>query len=180
MNVTRTCAVALAAFLGIAVFVAGSAAAQGSALPHALTIFTVASDVQFINSADDRARGVVNNPFDAATNKLRPTLSGTGEGPFPGDIIVFNFDLYSKLPARAKIGSAAYTCYFNYAQHALCQAYYQLDHGTLTAAGPVDFKAKSFKLVVTGGTNAYLAARGQVTSMKSSGTAERVDFRLLH
>ncbi len=179
MNVKRTCAVALATLLGATALVAGSTAATGAAVPHAMTIFTVASDVQFINSADDRARGAVNNPFDPATNKLRPTLAGTGEGPFPGDIIVFNFDLYGKLPAHKKIGSAAYTCYFNYTQHALCQAYYQLGHGTLTAAGPVDFKAKTFKLVVTGGTNTYLAARGQVTSMKSTGSAERVDFRLL-
>jgi hypothetical protein len=171
-------AVALA-LLALTALVVGRAAASRAALPHDLTIFTVASDVQFINTADDRARGAINNPFDAATNNLRPKTSGTGDGPFPGDVVVFNFDLYPKLPVKKKIGSASYTCYFNYTRHALCQAYYELHGGTLTAAGPVDFNATSFKLVVTGGTNAYLAARGQVTSNKSQDNAQRVDFRLL-
>ena len=167
------------AVLALAALVAGRAAATGGALPHDLTIFTVASDVQFINTADDRARGAINNPFDAATNKLRPKASGSGDGPFPGDVVVFNFDLYGKLPVKKKIGSASYTCYFNYTGHALCQAYYQLHGGTLTAAGPVDFNATTFKLVVTGGTNGYLAARGQVTSVKSKDNAQRVHFRML-
>src|SRR6185437_887685 len=165
--------------LAFATLVSGRAAASRGALPHNLTIFTVASDVQFINTADDRARGALNNPFDAATNKLRPKTSGGGDGPFPGDIVVFNFDLYGKLPVKKKVGSASYTCYFNYTRHALCQAYYQLRGGTLTASGPVDFNATSFKLVLTGGTNGYLSARGQVTSVKSLDNAQRVDFRLL-
>ena len=163
----------------VAALVAGRASAGGGAVSHDLTIFTVASDVQFINTADDRARGALNNPFDAATNKLRPKVTGSGDGPFPGDIVVFNFNLYGKLPVKKKIGDASYTCYFNYTRHALCQAYYQLHGGTLTAAGPVDFNASNFKLVITGGTNGYLAARGQVTSVKSADNAQRVDFRLL-
>jgi hypothetical protein len=169
---------ALCAFALAALF-AGPAAATRGALPHDLTVFTVASDVQFINTADDRARGAINNPFDAATNKLKPKTPGGGDGPFPGDIVVFNFDLYGKLPVKKKIGAASYTCYFNYTRHALCQAYYQLHNGTLTASGPVDFNATSFKLVITGGTNAYLAARGQVSSNKSADNSQRVDFRLL-
>ena len=40
--------------LAVAALVAGRAAAGGGASPHDLTIFTVASDVQFINTADDR------------------------------------------------------------------------------------------------------------------------------
>ena len=145
----RGAALGVFAVLALAALVAGRAAATGGALPRDLTIFTVASDVQFINTAD------------------------------PGDVVVFNFNLYGKLPVKKKIGSASYTCYFNYRRHALCQAYYQLHGGTLTAAGPVDFNATSFKLVVTGGTNGYLAARGQVTSVKSKDNAQRVDFRLL-
>jgi hypothetical protein len=168
----------LSAF-ALTALLAGPAAATSRALPHDLTVYTVASDVQFINTADDRARGAVNNPFDSATNKLKPKATGNGDGPFPGDIVVFNFDLYGKLPVKKKIGSASYTCYFNYTRHALCQAYYQLHNGTLTASGPVDFNATSFKLVITGGTNGYLAARGQVTSNKSANNAQRVDFRLL-
>ena len=56
-----------------------------------------------------------------------------------------------------------YTCYFNYDQHALCQAYYKLKAGgTLVASGPIDFKTSGFTIVVTGGTNKYLGVRGEV------------------
>ena len=152
---------------------AASTAARG------LTIYTVATNVQFINTADDRARGAANNPFDAATNRLRPKVSDTGNGPFPGDVVVFNFDVYQRMPLGKSIGSASYTCYFNYSRHALCQAYYELTGGTLTAAGPVDFNTTKFRLVVTGGTKTYLAARGQVSSVQAKSNAQRVYFQLL-
>jgi hypothetical protein len=144
-----------------------------------LTLYTVATGVQFINTADDRARGATNNPFNPETNKLRPRVSDTGSGPFPGDVAVYSFNVYGNATLKRSLGSASYTCYFNYTRHALCQAYYQLRGGTLTAAGPVDFNATSFKLVLTGGTKGYLSARGQVTSVKSLDNAQRVDFRML-
>jgi hypothetical protein len=157
------------------------AAGTGSAAvsPHALRIFTVASGAAFINTADDRARGVKNNPFDASTNRLRPKLRETGNGPFPGDVAVFSFDLYTSQALKRPAGSASYTCYFNYGKRALCQAFYELRGGTLTAAGPVDFNKTGFRLVVTGGTKKYLAARGQVTSVQAARNAQRVDFELL-
>jgi hypothetical protein len=145
-----------------------------------VSIFTVASGVQFINTADDRARGAANNPFDAATNKLRPKTTSTGNGPGPGDVVVFSFDLFAKRPYKKSIGSASYTCYFNYKRHALCQAYYELPTGTITAAGPVDFNTTSFTLVITGGTKHWLAARGQVSSKAAGTNAQRVTFQLLH
>ncbi len=37
-----------------------------------LTVYSVASQVQYLNNADDEARGMTNNPFDTALNKLRP------------------------------------------------------------------------------------------------------------
>ena len=167
------------ALLALSALVVGRAAASRGALPTDLTIFTVASDVQFINTADDRARGAINNPFDAATNKLRPKTSGGGDGPFPGDIVVFNFDLYGKLPVKKKIGSASYTCYFNYTRQRALPGVLRACRWDAAAAGPVDFNATSFRLVVTGGTKTYLAARGQVTSNKSQDNSQRVDFRLL-
>jgi hypothetical protein len=79
-----------------------------------------------------------------------------------------------------------YTCYFNYDQHALCQAYYKPSNGgTLVASGPVDFKTSGFTIVITGGTNTYLGARGQVTVAASNAPvakkkgAQRVDFELI-
>lgn len=170
-----------AALTVAAVCVAGIVASPGTAAtaPRALTIFTVASGVQFINTGDDRARGVKNNPFDATTNKLRPKVSETGNGPFAGDVAVFGFDLYKTRALKEGNGTASYTCFFNYARRALCQAYYELRGGTLTAAGPVDFNDTGFTLVVTGGTKKYIAARGQVSSAQAGPKAQRVNFQLL-
>ena len=160
---------------------AGLAAGAGSATAArgGLTIYTVASGAQFLNTADDRARGAKNNPFDAATNRLMPKAKETGAGPFPGDVAVFSFDLYTNPPLKQRAGSASYTCYFNYARHALCRGYYELRGGTLTAAGPVDFNKSGFRMVVTGGTRKYLGARGQLTSAQAGTNSQRVDFELL-
>jgi hypothetical protein len=167
------------ALIAAAICAAGSATSTGAASPRGITIFTVASGAQFLNTADDRARGAKNNPFDAATNRLRPKVSETGNGPFPGDVAVFSFDLYTTAALKKRAGTAAYTCYFNYARRALCQGYYELARGTLVAAGPVDFNESGFRMVVTGGTRKYLAARGQLTSAQAGTNAQRVEFELL-
>jgi hypothetical protein len=172
----------IAAALAVAALCAAGAASSSSTAATGrggLTLFTVASGAAFINQADDRTRGASNNPFDAATNKLRPKATGTGNGPFAGDIAVYSFDLYASRALKKSTGSASYTCYFNYAKRALCQAYYELSGGTLTAAGPVDFNKTGFRLVVTGGTRKYLAERGQVTSAQAAKNAQRVYFQLL-
>ena len=55
-----------------------------------------------------------------------------------------------------------YTCYFNYAQHALCQAYYKLAAGdTLIASGPIDFKSRVHDRAHRW-YEQYLGARGEV------------------
>ena len=73
-----------------------------------------------------------------------------------------------------------YTCFFNYDQHALCKAYYKLKAGsTLVASGPVDFKKSKFTIVVTGGTNRYLGARGEADVAAAVRNAQRIDFKLL-
>ena len=46
-----------------------------------LTVYSVATGLQYINTADDRARGHVNNPLDSTANKLAPKSSGSGKGP---------------------------------------------------------------------------------------------------
>jgi len=159
----------------------GIAASSSSAAtrPHGLTIYTLASGAAFINTADDRARGAKNNPFDAATNKLKPEVKENGDGPFAGDVAVFNFDVFTSPALKKTFGTASYTCFFNYVRRALCQAYYKLRNGTVTAAGPVDFNKTGFRLVITGGTEKYLAARGQVTSVQAKSNAQRVDFQFL-
>jgi hypothetical protein len=147
-----------------------------------LTVYSVATGLQYINSADDSARGRVNNPLGSGANALAPKgAGGNGDGPFAGDIAVYSVDLYSDSTLKRHAGSGVYTCYFNYQQHALCQAYYKPKAGgSLVASGPVDFKTSGFTIVITGGTNAYLGARGEVNvgpSMKKN--TQKVDFELL-
>ena len=137
--------------------------------------------MQYINTEDDRARGRVNNPLDAAANKLWPKSSGREDGPQPGDIAIYALNLYSAPTLKQRAGSAVYTCYFHYNQRALCKGYYKLKAGsTLVASGPIDFKNSQFTIVVTGGTNRYLGVRGEVKAGASSASkAQRLDFRLI-
>src|SRR5262249_41539259 len=141
-----TCLAAVAmALLLLTVGVAPGSARVASG-PQTLTLYTSALGVQFINTADDRARGATNNPFDAKTNSLRPSLNQSGNGPFPGDVAVYSFALYGSAKERKRLGTAAYTCYFNYDKHALCVAFYDLKSrkATLVASGPIDFDATGF------------------------------------
>jgi hypothetical protein len=169
-------------FASVSVAGAGATGNPVSA-KRVLTVYSVATGLQYINTADDRARGHVNNPFDSnsAANKLAPSGSGGGEGPFAGDVAVYSVDLYSNPTLKRHAGSGVYTCYFNYDRHALCQAYYKLRvGGTLVASGPIDFKTSGFTIVITGGTNTYLGVRGEVNvgvAMKTN--TQRVDFELI-
>jgi hypothetical protein len=163
------------------VLVSGAAGARTT--EKRFTIYTVANGAQYLNNGDDRGRGIHNNPFDAATSKLRPKLSEAGDGPFPGDVAVFTLTLYANAKLQKNIGSGAYTCYYNYAKHALCQAYYEVNGSagtsTLVAAGSVDFNNTArFKLIVTGGTQKYRDARGELAARPVL-NAERVDFVLV-
>ena len=163
--------------IAAALFAAGAAQPAGS---HVVTVYTVASGVSFINTADDRARGAANNPFTPPLQRLRPKIDEVGVGPFPGDVAVYTFNVFADAKLKQRGGTASYTCYFNYTRHALCMAYYNLTHrsGTILAAGPVNFDATSFTLVVTGGTNAYLGARGQVSAVPAQHNAQRIDLAL--
>ncbi len=154
--------------------------AAGATDHRVLTVYSVATGLQYINTADDRARGKVNNPLDSAANKLLPKSSKSRHGPFAGDVAVFALKLYGNPTLKRPAGSAVYTCYFNYDRHALCQTYYKLKSGgTLVASGPVDFNASRFTIVVTGGTQKYLGVRGEAKVAPAARNAQRIDFELL-
>jgi hypothetical protein len=156
-------------------FVAGA----GAIGPRVVTFYSVATGVQYINTADDRARGKVNNPLDSAANRLAPKSSGR-KGPFAGDVALYALKLYSNPTLKQPAGSAVYTCYFNYDRHALCQAYYKLAAGsTLVASGPINFNSSKFTIVVTGGTKKYLGVRGEAKVVPAPRSAQRIDFELL-
>jgi hypothetical protein len=160
-----------------------SALASGAGATSArrvLTVYSVATGVQYINTADDRARGQVNNPLDSVAKRLAPKGTATGNGPFAGDVAVFALKLYTTPTLKKSAGSAVYTCYFNYHQNALCQTYYKLTAGgTLVASGPIDFKTSGFTIVVSGGTEKFLGARGQVSAAAAPKKSQRLDFELI-
>jgi hypothetical protein len=180
----RRAALTAAAVGAVAAMAAGSALAAGSASGVAtgtrlVTVYSVATGVQYINTEDDRVRGHLNNPLDPAANKLAPKSSGTGNGPFAGDVAIYALSLYANPTLKRSAGSAVYTCYFNYDQHALCKAYFKLKAGgTLVASGSIDFKSSKFEIVVTGGTNKYLGARGEVAAAAAQ-RSSKIDFRLI-
>ena len=96
-----------------------------------------------------------------------------GNGPFPGDDILYGFKLFSD-PKRTKpIGTAMFTCYYQFAKRATCDSYFDLARGVLLASGQVPFGANRFALGVTGGTRAYFGALGQVNSVPAAGNALR-------
>jgi hypothetical protein len=145
-----------------------------------ITVYSVATGVQFINSADDRARGAVNNPLDPAANKLQPKVANdTGNGPYAGDVALYRLKLFAGPTLEKSAGTAVYTCYFNYTRHALCQAYYLLKGGNLVASGPIDFNKTGYTIVITGGTKKYVGSRGQVVVVPAPRNSQRVRLDLL-
>ena len=127
----------LSACAGAALFAAGvtSGAAAAATGQQKLTIYSVPLLAQYIDKADDRQRAVGHNPFKADTGKLAPT--DKGKGPFAGDDTLYSFALYTSLDLKKKVGSAVYTCHYNFAKNALCNAYFELNGGTLLASGRV-------------------------------------------
>jgi hypothetical protein len=168
--------IVVALLAAVSVWVAGA----GAAGTRVVTVYSVATGLQYINTEDDRARGKVNNPLDDAANKLWPKSLGGGDGPFAGDIAVYAVKLFHGPTLKRQAGTGVYTCYFNYDRHAFCRAYYKFAAGgTLVASGPIDFNRTGFTIVVTGGTTKYLGVRGEARVRAAPRHAQRIDFRLL-
>jgi hypothetical protein len=119
---------------------------------------------QFINHADDRARGNFTNPF--ADELPTPPNANSGKpGARAGDNAIFTLKLYSDARLTRAVGTAAYTCTVNFGQQAICEGQFQLTGGgTMIAMGPADLKSGDLVLPVTGGTGRYAGAHGQLTS----------------
>jgi hypothetical protein len=102
-----------------------------------------------------------------------------GNGPFPGDDVLYSFKLFGDEKLAKRIGSAMFTCYYNFVKRATCDSYFELHGGILLASGQVVFNGTRFTLSVTGGTGGYLGALGEVRASPAPGNAERLDVRLL-
>jgi len=171
-------ALLLASVVGV-LLLAATAYASGSAAKaeQQLTLFSVAMQEQFLNHADDRQRGKGNNPFGnykAAT----ATTKEHGNGPFPGDQALFEFNIYAGKDLKKLAGTAVFVCNYNFHKHGFCDAVYRLDGGTLIAAGALDFNAKDFGMVVTGGTGKYRATTGSLVAAPAKRGAQRLSIAL--
>jgi hypothetical protein len=174
IRVLFTAVVLLAGVLSTATASASARATQK------LTVYAVPATVQFMNHADDRLRGMSANPFDIKAQSLIFNANGKekGNGPFPGDDILYGFKLFADAKRTQPTGTAMFTCYYGYKKTATCDSYFDLAKGLLLASGQVSFGQTHFALGVTGGTHAYLGALGQLTAAPAAKNAQRFDLQV--
>ena len=151
--------------------------ADAASAAQKLTIYSVAEQEQFINHSDDRIRGGAKNPFGNFNDVTQTTTNAVG--PFPGDQAIFSFNLYADANLTKRIGAAIFTCQYNYAKNAFCDASFRLSgRETMVAQGAFNFNTTSFALAVTGGTGPYATASGALEVTPSAHHAERLVFEL--
>jgi hypothetical protein len=172
-----------AIFAALALLASALPAATASGAVQAtrkVTVFAVPSTVQFMNHADDRVRGMSTNPFNlkAETKILNANGKEKGNGPFPGDDILYAFKLFSDAGRTRPSGTALFTCYYGFGKQATCDSYFDLDEGLLLASGQVKFGQTHFLLGVTGGTKTYFGALGQLRSTPAARNAQRFDLQV--
>jgi hypothetical protein len=158
-----------------------AAAASGSTrATQKLTVYAVPTTVQFMNHADDRLRGMSTNPFNLKAEAVIINANGKekGNGPFPGDDILYAFKLFADAKRTQPTGTAMFTCYYGFGKRATCDSYFDLAEGLLLASGQVPFGKTHFTLGVTGGTHAYLGALGQLNSVPAANNAQRFDLQV--
>ncbi len=158
----------LPVLLGAALLVAGAHSATATAHSAAaggkqLTLYTVATDKQFVNNADDRSRGEGHNPFgNYAGAGTTPPANEKLFGPFAGDEGEFAYNVYSDAAHKKSDGTAIFVCQYNFNKDAFCDAAIRLNDGTLIGKGPLNFNATTFTVSVLGGTDAYRGMVGTI------------------
>jgi hypothetical protein len=171
-------ALILTAIVGAALVVVATAATPAKSATSAqrsFVLYSVTKEEQFLDHADDRARGKGNNPF-GNFKESKAVVKESGNGPFPGDNAVFAFGLYASTDLKETVGSGTFTCTYNFDKHAFCDVSYQLSGGVLLGAGAFDFNAGSFAVVITGGTGKYARASGEISATPSGAHAQRLAF----
>jgi hypothetical protein len=167
---------AAASIVGAALFTASvtSSSAKAAASQQKFTLYSVATQEQFLSMSDDRARGKGNTPFGNFKDTTTPTKE-SGVGPYAGDIAMFSFDLYTSADLSKRAGSGVFTCQYNFNQNAFCDVTYQLKGGILLCAGAFNFNAKSFTLTIKGGTGVYRSKKGDIDALPAVNHAQRLN-----
>jgi hypothetical protein len=172
----RPAILALAAGLALG----ATATASGANAAHSgstITLYSVATSEQFINNADDRARGKGNNPFGNYKD-VAAAVKESGNGPFAGDEAIYTFNVYSNANLKQQAGTGTYTCFYDLDKNAFCDVSYALKGSTLLGSGEFNFKATKFVLAVLGGTGRYSSAAGQLLVVPSKDHAQRLTLEL--
>jgi hypothetical protein len=159
---SRRLAAALVA-VAVAATVAVPAAQATPQARRSFVFYAKPTRAQFINHADDRARGNFTNPFADVLPTPKNANSGK-QGARAGDNALFTLKLYSDAKLTRPIGTAAYNCTVNFGGQAICEDQFELNNGTMLAVGPADLQSSDLVLPVTGGTGRYSGAHGQLTS----------------
>ncbi len=143
-------------------------AAPTAASPRqSFVVYAKPKRAQFVNHADDRARGDKLKSFNAEALPTPPSANSGKKGTRAGDSALLTLTLYSDPQLRRAIGTATYSCTFNFAQEAICDGHFDVGGGTIIALGPARLDGSDITLAVTGGTGRYSGAHGQVTSTTS-------------
>jgi hypothetical protein len=150
---------------------------QAASAAHKLTLYSLATQEQFLNHQDDRTRGTGNNPFGNFKDTTTPTKEASG-GPDPGDRSVVSFSLYSAPDLKRNVGSATFICEYGVGKNGVCEAAYVLKGGTLLGTGFFNFSASSFTIAIAGGTGSYRGAKGTIVTSPGKGHQQVLTLRL--
>ena len=114
-----------------------TAASGASRASQKLTVYAVPATVQFMNHADDRLRGMSTNPFNLKAEAVIIDAKGKekGNGPFPGDDILYAFKLFADAKRTKPIGTAMFTCYYGFGKRATCESYFDLARASCSHPG---------------------------------------------
>ena len=142
-----------------------------------LTLFSRVTQEQFLNHVDDRQRGYGSNLFGNFKAPTATTKESSG-GPFPGDQALFHFNLYSGADLKKLAGTADFTCSYSFKRNGFCDAVYQLSDGRSSRRARSTSSAKTFSLVISGGTGKYRSLTGQVVSTPAARLSQRLAIAL--
>lgn len=151
--------------------VSGTSLASTKISPKAstITLYSVVSEVQFVNHEDDRARGLGSNPFGNYRGSGLATQNEIADGPLPGDQGLFVYKLYANATLKKSVGTGVLMCEFGFNKTGDCDVEYQLDGGSVIAIGAVNGLARDrFGLVITGGTGTYSGVTGNIEASKDN------------
>lgn len=144
---------------------------------RSFVVYGKPKQVESVNHADDRARGDNLRSFNAEELPTPPNANSGKKGTRAGDNALLTIVLYDDSNLTRAVGTATYSCTFNFGQEAVCDGQFQIGAGTIIALGPAKLDGREIVLAVTGGTGRYAGAHGQVTSRPASGSKSTRIFR---